>query len=320
MASKIREYFNLLKEAGGEFSDDNATKLSASLAYYTIFSIGPLLLVLITLMGFFYKKADVTVKVFNQLSELVGKSGAEQLRSILDNISKQNNTTLFGIIGVVILIFGATGIFTEIQSSINYIWSIKATPKRGWLKYITDRLLSFSLIVGMGFLLVVTLVANVVVDALTNRLHDYLGDAYAVLIQGVNIVLLLAVVIFLFAVIYKVLPDATISWKDAMIGASFTGFLFLIGKFLIGYYLGSSSNVNTYGAAASIIILLSWVYYTSLILYFGAEFTKVYALKLGKGISVYKTAVYIAKREEKELTIKEIPSQKQQQEQQAKVS
>ena len=311
MASKLTQYFSLLKDAGNEFLDDNATKLSASLAYYTIFSIGPLLLVVITLMGFFYKKADVTTKVFNQLSILVGKSGAEQLKSILDNISNQNNTTLFGIIGVVILLFGATSIFTEIQSSINYIWSINAKPKRGWLKYITDRLLSFSLIIGIGFLMIVTLVVNVVVDLVTNRLQTYLGNTYLILIEGVNILLLLIVVIFLFAVIYKVLPDAKISWKDALVGSSFTAVLFLIGKFLISYYLGSSNSVNTYGAAASIIILLSWVYYTAIILYFGAEFTKVYAMKLGKGITVYDTAVYIIKREAKELPVKTIVSEDQ---------
>jgi membrane protein len=301
MASKIRDYFNLIIDAGGEFADDNATKLSASLAYYTIFSIGPLLLVIITILGFFYKKADVTAKIFYQLGNLVGNTGAEQLRTILDNISKQNNTTLFGVIGVIVLVFGATGIFTEIQGSINYIWSIKAKPKRSWLKYITDRLLSFSLIIGVGFLLLVTLFINVLIDALTNQLQNYFGIAHILIFKGVNIALLFAIVTFLFAVIYKVLPDAKISWKDSFVGASFTGVLFLAGKFIIGYYLGSSSSANTYGAAASIILLLSWVYYSSIILYFGAEFTKVYAMKWGKGITIYETAVYIVKQEAKEV-------------------
>ncbi|MCW3121122.1 MAG: YihY/virulence factor BrkB family protein [Flavipsychrobacter sp.] len=301
MANKFKSYFNLIKEAGSEFDDDNATKLSASLAYYTIFSIGPLLLVIITVLGLFMKKEDVTTKVFNQLGSLVGPSGAEQLRSILDNISKQNNTTLFGIIGVIILVFGATGIFTEIQGSINYIWSIKAKPKRGWLKYITDRLLSFSLVIGMGFLMLVSLFINVLIDALTFRLQNLLGFANIILIKGVNIALLLSIVTLLFAIIYKVLPDAKINWKDAFIGASFTGVFFLIGKFGIGYYLGSSTTANTYGAAASIILLLSWVYYTAMILYFGAEFTKVYAMKYGEGITIYETAVYIEKREAKEV-------------------
>ncbi len=154
--------------------------------------------------------------------------------------------------------------------------------------------------------MLVTLFINVLIDALTFRLQHFLGFANTILIKGVNVVLLFAVITFLFAVIYKVLPDAKIWWKDAFVGATFTGVLFLIGKFLIGYYLGSSASANTYGAAASIILLLSWVYYSSIILYFGAEFTKVYAMKLGKGITIYETAVYIEKRE-----IKEVPDVKE---------
>jgi membrane protein len=310
MPSKLSDYFCLLKEAGNEFIDDNATKLSASLAYFTIFSVGPLLLVMITLLGFFYKKADITARIFNQLGILVGKSGAEQLKSILDNISKQNNSHLFGIIGIIILVFGATSIFTEIQGSINYIWSIKAKPKRSWLKYLADRLLSFSLIIGVGFLMIVTLFLNVLIDLLTGRLQLFFGFANVVLVEGINLALLFSAVTFLFAVIYKVLPDAKIYWKDALVGASFTGFLFLIGKFLIGFYLASSKGVDTYGAAASIILLLSWVYYSAIILYFGAEFTKVYAMKQGKGITVYETAVYIIKREAKELPLLKHPVMK----------
>ena len=301
MASKFREYFCLLQSAGNEFVDDNATKLSASLAYYTILSIGPLLLVVITILGLFYKKADVTTRIFYQLGEMVGKSGAEQLKSILDNISKQSHTTLFVIIGIVVLIFGATGIFTEIQGSINYIWSIKSKPKKSWLKYLTDRLLSFSLIIGIGFLMLVTLIINVLIDALTGRLQYHLGFVNVMFAKGINIVLLFAMVAFFFAIIYKVLPDAEIAWKDAFVGSTFTAVLFIAGKFLISFYLGSSASVNTYGAAASIIILLSWIYYSAIILYFGAEFTKVYAMKWGKGITVYETAVYIIKREAKEL-------------------
>ena len=301
MRSKLREYFKLITDAGSEFLDDNATKLSASLAYYTIFSIGPLLLVIITLMGIFYQKATISNKLFEQLSTLVGHTGAMQLKSILDNIANTNDTTIFGIIGVVILVFGATGIFTEIQGSINYIWSIKAKPKKGWLKYITDRLLSFSLIIGMGFLMLVSLLADLLLDMFTGKLQTLLGLPDTFIIKGFNLVLLFAVVTFLFAIIYKVLPDATIRWKDAYVGASCTGLFFLVGKFAIGYYIGSSQTTETYGASASIIILLSWVYYTAIILYFGAEFTKVYAMKMGNGITIYDTAVYIIKREAKEV-------------------
>jgi len=302
MPSKFRQYFDLIKDAGSEFGNDNATKLSASLAYYTIFSIGPLLLVVITIMGWFYERGEVTNRVFEQLSTLVGASGSAQLKSILDNIStEKKDTTFFSIIGAIVLTFGATGIFTEIQSSINYIWSIKSKPKKGWVKYLTDRLLSFSLIIGTGFLMLVSLFINLLLDLLTGRLQVFLGDGYMLLIKGFNLGLLFCVVTFLFAVIYKVLPDAKISWRDAMTGAACTGALFLLGKFIIGYYIGSSKTSNTYGAAASIIILLTWVYYSSMILYFGAEFTKVYAMKMGQGITIYDTAVYIVKKEAKEV-------------------
>lgn len=307
MASKIKEYFSLLKHAAIEFSLDNATKLSASLAYYTVFSIGPLLLVIVTVAGIFFKPADITLNVYNQMRSLIGKDGAEQVQNILTNISGQSNTTLFGIIGVVILIFGATGVFIEIQTSINYIWSIRAKPRRSWLKFITDRLLSFSLILGIGFLLIVSLLVNALTDALTGKLIHSFGDNNVLFFKIVSVVLLFCVISLLFAIIYKVLPDAKIYWKDAFVGATFTGLLFLLGKFLIGIYLGNSKISNTYGTAASIIVLLSWVYYSAIILYFGAEFTKVYSLKFGSGIKPYNDAVFIVKREAKELPTEKDP-------------
>jgi membrane protein len=267
--------------------------------YYTIFSVGPLLLVVITLLGVFYKKPYVTTQVFDQLGGIIGQSGATELQGILENISHQNHSTLFGVIGAIVLVFSATGIFTEIQSSINYLWSIRAKPKRSWLKYCTDRMLSFVLVLGMGLLLFITLFLNLLIDLLSGRLKSLLGDADIVLLKGANIGLLFVVVTFLFWVIFKVLPDASIHWRDALVGATFTGILFLIGKFLITYYLGLSKSISAYGAAASIILLLSWVYYSSIILYFGAEFTEAYAKRWGKGITVTNGAVHIIKQEAK---------------------
>jgi membrane protein len=303
MASRFKNSYDTLKETCIEFSDDHATKHSASLAYFTIFSIGPLLLVLITLLGFIYrtKKAYVTNEVFEQLGNVIGPSGAKELQVILENISHQNHSTLFGVVGGVVLVFGATGIFTEMQSSINWMWSIKAKPKRGWLKFIIDRLLSFVIVLGMGLLLFVALLVNVVVDILYRHLPSFSSHFNAILLKGTNIAVLFVLVTLIFWIIFKVLPDATIHWKDAMVGAIFTGVLFLIGKFVISYYLGMARSISAYGAAASIILLLSWIYYSSLIVYFGAEFTEVYARKWGKGITVTDSAVFIIKREEKEL-------------------
>lgn len=291
----------MLKETVNEFSADNVVKLSASLAYYTIFSIGPLLLVIISLTGLFFETENITYQMYAQMRSLLGDEGAKQIISIIDNMRQQNMAAKYSLIGGIILAFGATGIFADIQDSINYIWSIRAKPKKGWLKFITNRLLSFSIIVGIGFLLVVSLVINLFTDAMVGRLQRMFDTQMVMLFQGLNIALLFTIISTLFAVIYKVLPDARIKWKDAFIGAAFTGMLFIIGKFLIGYYLGTSELGNTYGAAASVIIILSWVYYTSIILYFGAEFTKVYAINRGGGIKPYDTAVFIIKREAKEL-------------------
>ncbi len=307
MLSRLRTFWELLVEAGDEFTEDHVTKLSASLAYYTIFSIGPLLLVIIHVLGLFYQKKEAAGHVIEQASQFIGPSGAEQLKSMLDNMDTSNNSLVFGIIGVLVLIFSATSIFTEIQSSINYMWSVKAKPKRGWLKYMRDRLLSFVLIIGGGMLLIASLLVNVILDMVTGQLQRFtflqhhLGNTDIGLLTAVNTGILFVIVTFVYAIIFKVLPDARIHWKDAFIGASFTGVLFLIGKFLITWYLSNSKLITAYGAAASLIILLSWIYYSALILYFGAEFTDVYARKCGNGVKVKRTAVFILKRESKEL-------------------
>lgn len=301
MTIKFKTYLKLLKESATAFMDDNGMKLCASLAYYTVFSIGPLLLVILSLAGLFFEQESLNGRVIAQIQSLVGQEGAATIKDIITNMQQQNSASKFSIIGIIILIVGATGVFAEIQDSINYIWSIKAKPKKGWLKYLKDRLLSFSLIVGVGFLLIVSLLVNTVVDALTDRLQMMFADVAVVFFQVLNHLVVYIVVSGMFAVIYKVLPDARIAWKDALIGASFTGVLFLIGKVAIGLYLGNSDFGNTYGAAASIIILLSWIYYSAIILYYGAEFTKVYALNEGAGIKPYETAVFVVKEEAKEM-------------------
>lgn len=301
MRRRVRNFWDLIMVAANEFGEDHATKLSASLAYYTLFSIGPLLLVIITVLGFIYKKATVTAEVFQQVAGIIGPSATADLQTMLNNMSKQANTTLFGIIGALVFIFGATGIFSEIQTSINYIWSIRAKPKRGWLKWFRDRLLSLVLVIGMGVILMVTIFANLVVDLVSERLPEFLGDVNIVLIQGANLGVLFLVVTLVFIIIFKVLPDARIRLKDAAVGALFTAVLFVIGKFLIGYYLGLSKSISAYGAATSFILLLTWVYYCSMILYFGAEFTEAYARRWGGGIKVGKNAVHIIKNETQDL-------------------
>jgi membrane protein len=299
----MRKWWLVFRQALTEFLSDNGMKLSASLSYYTVFSLGPVLIIMISLAGIFFGKEAVKGKLFFQINGLVGNEAAIQIQEIIQNIEKSQMSASGAVLGVVALIIGATGVFAEIQDSINYIWSLKAKPRQGWLKLIINRLLSFSLIVSFGFVLLVSLAVHALLDLLHDKLARLFDAATVYIFQTFNYIILFVVISTLFAIIFKVLPDGTIRWKDAYAGAIFTSILFLIGKFLIGFYLGSSDIGVTYGAAASIIIILLWVYYSSIILYFGAEFTKVYTMNFGKGITPDKTAVFIVKQEVKELNI-----------------
>jgi len=298
---KIKALGKALKNAAIGFVDDNAFKLSASLSYYTVFALGPLLIIIISLTGIFFGKEAVQGRVYGQLTELVGSESALQIQDIIINIQTSHSTTTGAIIGVAILFIGATGVFTEMQDSINYIWSVKAKPKKGWVKFIINLLLSFSLIVGMGFILLVSLIMSALLTLLSDQLMRLLPKYTVALFEVVNTAVILIVISALFTVIFKLLPDAIIAWKDALMGAMLTAVLFLTGKFLIGYYIGRSNLGITYGTAASIIILLTWVYYSAMILYYGAEFTKMYALQTGSGIKPKQTAVFIIKKESREV-------------------
>jgi membrane protein len=298
---KIKTAFLLLQHTAIAFANDNAFKLSASLSYYTIFALGPMLLIIISLTGMILRKEDVQGKVYEQLQGLIGSDAALQIQNIIANVQGTHATLTGAIIGFVILFIGATGVFTEMQSSINFIWSVKAKPKKGWLKFVINRLLSFSLIIGLGFLLIVSLMANALLSLLNEKLTRHFSGYDPQLLSMTNTLIIMAVISLLFAVIYKILPDAVISWKDAWIGSLFTAMLFLLGKFLIGYYLGKANLGITYGTAASVIIILTWIYYSAVILYFGAEFTKIYALHSGEGIRPKETAVFIIKQEAKEI-------------------
>lgn len=303
---RIKRLFSILKNAGIAFSDDNAFKLSASLSYYTIFALGPLLIIIISLSGLFFGRDAVRGKLYEQIRGVVGNQAALQIQQIIANLHHSHSSVTGTIVGAVILIVAATGVFTEMQGSINFIWSVKAKPKKGWLKYLINRLISFSLVIGLGFLLLVSLVINALLNLLSDKLVTFFPHYTIYVFDGVNRIITLVAITGLFTVVFKVLPDAVISWKDALIGAAFTAILFLLGKFLIGFYLGRSNLDLTYGTAASIVIILTWVYYSSLILYYGAEFTKVYALNEGAGIKPKQTAVFIVKKEAKEVPLSRI--------------
>jgi membrane protein len=298
---RIRKVYNLFKSAGNGFINDNAFKLAASLSYYTVFALGPFLIIIISLAGVFYGREAVQGRIYEQINGLVGSAAAVQIQEIIKGIQQSQQGTAGAIIGSVMLLIGATGVFTEMQDSINYIWSVKAKPKKSWLKFLTNRLLSFSLVLGMGFLLLVSLVINAVLNAVSERLTRLFPHSDIDLFTSLNMIILVVSITGLFAIIFKLLPDATISWRDALVGSVLTAALFLLGKVLITYYIGRANLGVTYGTAASILILLIWVYYSALILYFGAEFTKMYALQAGEGIRPKETAVFIIKSEAKEI-------------------
>jgi membrane protein len=298
---KFSACWKAMKKAAVDFNNDSGFKLAASLSYSMIFSIGPFLIVAISLAGIIWGQQAAEGRIYDQIKDLVGASSAAQVQELITNIQQSHHTVAGAIIGGAILMIGATGVFTEIQGSINYMWCILAKPKKGWLKFLMNRLLSFSLIIVFGFISMVSLVINSLMDLLGDWLKKYFSHMTVYFFYSVNIVLTLAVIILLFMIIFRILPDAVISWRDSFIGAIFTGVLFMLGKLLIGIYLGHSNYGVLYGAAASIIVILVWVYYSSIILYYGAEFTRAYATINGGGVRKSDTAVYIVKSESHEL-------------------
>ena len=286
---------NLLREAFKGFMNDNGLKLSAALSYYTIFSLPPLLIIIISLSGIFFGANAVRGEIFNQINGLVGNSAALQIQEMIKNVKLSNSNAFFTTIGVIVLLIGASGVFSEIQDSINYIWGIKAKPKRGLIKFLYNRLMSFSMIGSAGFLLLVGLIINSLIDLLNKRLSIVFPQDSIFLFYIINTLIVFIIITTLFSIIFKTLPDGKIAFSDCFIGASFTALLFMLGKFAIGFYLRSYDIASIYGAAGSIIIILVWVYYSAIILYFGAEFTKVFAHLHGKKIVPNNYSIKIKK-------------------------
>ena len=287
---------HLLKETYSEFVDDNAMKHSAALSYYTIFSLPPLLIIIISICGYFFGEEAVRGEIFGQINGLVGNDAAIQIQEIIKNVKLSGGNVFITTLGIIILVIGASGVFVEIQDSINIIWGIKAKPKRGVVKFIKNRLMSFSMIGSVGFLLMVGLIINSLMDILSRKLAVYFPHDTIYLFYAINILIVFMIITLLFTLIFKTLPDGKINLRDCITGASFTAFLFMIGKFVIGAYLGSSAIASWYGATGSIILILVWVYYSAIILYFGAEFTKVYAHDHGQKIIPNEYSVQVITR------------------------
>ena len=304
LLSAVKKYWTALKRAAMAFIDDRAMKMSASLSYYTVFSLAPMLVIIITIVGWIYGRDAIEGRIFYQIEDLVGASAALQIQTMIQNVTMADDSTWATALGVATLLIGATTMFGEIQDSINTIWGIKPKPKRGWLRMLINRLLSFSMVVTIGFLMLVSLVINALMDIFIAKLKVLLQDFTAYLVYGINFFVLWGVTTLLFAIVFKMLPDGKVTWRDALRGAGFTAVLFMLGKFAIGLYLGNSDIASAYGAAGSIILILLSVYYSSVILFFRAEFTKEYAFLYGTRIEPNSYAVHVEHKEVERETYK----------------
>ena len=267
----------MLRDAFNNFLEDRTFRMAGALAYYSVFSMAPLILIAIGAASLFFDKQAARAAILTEINDTVGTSARTATESILTDSGGAGSGILATVVGVVLLLVGASGVFAELQDGLNNIWKVKPKPGLGIWDFIKNRLLSITVVLGTGFLLLVSLVLSAVLSALGNWMeHNLPGSSWVW--HSLNSVLSLAVVALLFAMIFKILPDAKIDWRDVWIGAVVTSVLFTIGKAVIGAYLGHSGLTDTYGAAGSIVVLLTWVYYSSLILLFGAEFTHAYAL------------------------------------------
>ena len=313
MKFSIKDIWSIIKQTFNDFIDNKVFKLSAALAFYTIFSLPAMLIIIIAVSDIFYGRAAIEGTLYNQISAFVGTDAALEIQQTIRGAALTSSSSFAATIGIITLLFGATSVFTEIQDSINLIWKLKARPRKGkgFLKLVFNRLLSFSIVVSLGFLLLVSLLINGAMDALINRLTALFPQLTVILVYALNLLLTFGITSLLFAMIFKVLPDARIKWKHVRAGAFTTAILFMIGKFLIGYYLGHSKLSNTYGAAGSVIVMLLWVYYSAMILYFGAVFTHVFAVHTGSRIYPSDYAVWIQQIEvESVKSIQQQPEEK----------
>jgi len=275
--------FKLLKETFQEWQKDKASRLAAALAYYTVFSLAPLLVIAIATAGLIFGEAAARGEIVGQIQGAVGTSAAELIQSALDNASRPDISSVASLISIVVLLFGASGVFAQLQDALNTVWNVQPKSGAGIKNFITKRLLSFLMVLSIGIFLLVFMALSAFLSVLS-KYQSALLPGFGFLWQILNYALSFSLIILLFAIIYKFLPDAKIAWRDVWMGAIITALLFTIGNWLLGWYLGTGSLGSAYGAAGSLMVLLAWVYYSSQIFLFGAEFTQVYAKKYGSRI------------------------------------
>jgi membrane protein len=300
MAKFIKFYWEVLKASFGKFSDSDVLTQSAALSYYTIFSLPPMLLVIMKTTTQFYSEEEIKDTIFEQIGGLVGREGALQLLGTIDKMNIFQPNWWATIVGVGVLIFTATTVFVTMQNALNLIFEVRAsadTKGLGLLKMLRDRVISFALLVSMAFILLVSLVVDALIASFGRYIGEMVGDVSAVVFLLASILLPLSIITLLFAMLFKFLPDGKLAWRDTWVGALVTAILFSAGKFLIGFYIGNSSAANLYDAAGSVLVIMLWVYYASAIFLFGATFTFVRATKLNGRVKPEDYAVRVKKTE-----------------------
>jgi membrane protein len=286
------ELWTLVKETGKDWQDDNASRLAAALAYYTLLSLAPLLVIIVSVLGFFLGPEAARGRVAGELGTVVGTTAAQGIQSVIASARSPSSGVLGTIIGAVTLFIGASGVFGELQTALDTIWEVAPKPGGGVLGQIKERFLSFSMVLGVAFLLLVSLVLTAILSAVGKVFSGALPGGELVW-QIINFAFSIGVITCLFALIFKYIPDAEVEWNDVWLGASVTALLFTLGKFLLGIYLGKAALGSSYGAAGSLVALVVWVYYATQILFFGAEFTQVHARHRGRDIKPSRNAVRV---------------------------
>ncbi len=287
----------IINDVVNGFIDDNVLLYAASIAFYAIFSLPAVLILIVFIGSVFYGEKAMQGQLYDQIAMHVGPNIALQIENILKNVKISDADTIAKTIGIATLLFSATTVFVNIQLALNEIWGVRAKPKKGWLKLIVDRLFSFAVVASLGVILLASLLVDTILTVSESFLERFFSDYTVYLLQLASFILLIGLLTTVFTTVFKVLPDAKIQWRDVWVGALVTTILFVLGKGLIGLYLRSSSWSLTYGAAGSLVLLLIWIYYSSVIFLVGAEFTKVYTQRVGQAIRPKKNAVQVIKKE-----------------------
>jgi membrane protein len=302
MASEAKGIFQLLKQAIKDFFNDECTTMAAALSYYTVFALPPLLLLVVMIVGAVMDPQDVREALHGQLGSLLGQAGGDEIRTILEKAQETKTPDagrpVAAILGVATLLLGATGVFGQLQGALNKVWEVKPDPAQGGIKnFLVKRIFSFGMVIAIAFLLLVSLALTAAISAVGDVMGRMVPGVGEVLLHVLNFAVSFGVITLLFAAMFKIVPDAEVAWRDVWVGALVTGLLFMVGKFAIGFYLGRSNPGEVFGAAGSLAILLVWIYYASMIVFFGAEFTQSWADRRGEGVVPEKGAVRVVQEE-----------------------